>query len=226
LARRGFTSAVDGLGGPQGFVPAHHPQHDSSEAILPDGSKTSFMFADVRHKLHACCHGTHAMIEGLRNLLEAHDINHQNLAGLTIRVNPRWLKVCDIKAPRTGLEVKFSFVFLAAMVLHHIDTAAYQSYDDSICGDAGLITTARKIAVIGDEAISDGAVNISTKTQAGAHHTTDFDLMDSIDLAVLGSRLVAKAAVLIGASRAEKIWESMDDLDSKRAAQMAYYMQA
>ena len=226
LARRGFTSALDGLGGPQGFVPAHHPQHDSSEAILPEGSKTSFMFADVRHKLHACCHGTHAMIEGLRNLVAAHDITAQNLAALSIRVNPRWLKVCDIKAPRTGLEVKFSYVFLAAMVLHHIDTAAYQSYDDSMCGDAGLVATASKITVIGDEAISDGAVSLSASTQAGAHHTTDFDLMAPIDLAVLGPRLVAKAAVLIGAARAEKIWESMNDLDSMSATHLAHYLQA
>lgn len=225
LARRGFTSAVDGLGGPQGFVPAHHPQHDSSEAILPDGSETSFMFADVRHKLHACCHGAHAMIEGLRNLVAAHDITAQNLAALSIRVNPRWLKVCDIKAPRTGLEVKFSYVFLAAMVLHHIDTAAYQSYDDSICGNAGLIATASKITVIGDEAISDGAVNVSADTQTGVRHTTDFDLMDPIDLSVLGPRLVAKASVLIGPARAEKIWESMDDLDSIPAAQMARCLQ-
>ena len=184
------------------------------------------MFADVRHKLHACCHGTHAMIEGLRNLLAVHDITAQNLVGLAIRVNPRWLKVCNIKAPRTGLEVKFSYVFLAAMVLHHIDTAAYQIYDFSICGDAGFIATASKITVIGDEAIGDGAVCISADTQEGAYHKTDFDLMDPIDLAVLGPRLVAKAAVLIGAARAGKIWESMDDLDSMPAAQVAHYLQA
>jgi hypothetical protein len=110
--------------------------------------------------------------------------------------------------------------------LHHIDTAAYQSYDDSMCGDAGLIATASKITVIGDEAISDGAVSLSASTQAGSHHTTDFDLMAPIDLAVLGPRLVAKAAVLIGAARAEKIWESMNDLDSMPAAQMARYLQA
>ena len=226
LAQRGFTSTVDGLGGSQGFVPAHHPQHDSSEVISPNESKTSFMFADVRHKLHACCHGTHAMIEGLRNLVAAHDISTQNLAGLTIRVNPRWLKVCDIKAPRTGLEVKFSYVFLAAMVLHNIDTAAYQSYNDSICGNVELIATASKITVIGDEAIDDGAANISADTQEGVRHTTDFDLMAPIDLAVLGQRLVTKAAVLIGAARAEKIWESMDDLDSMPAAQVACYLQA
>ena len=226
LARRGFTSAADGLGGPQGFLPAHHPQHESCDQILPDAVKSSFMFADVRHKLHACCHGTHAMIEGLRNLVAAHDVTQHNLVGLTIRVNPRWLKVCDIKAPTTGLEVKFSYVFLAAMVLHDIDTAAYQSYDNAICRDAGLIQTAGKINVIGDETISDGAVHLSADTESAAHYTTDFDLMAPIDLAVLGPRLVAKASVLIGAAKAEKIWESMGDLDSMPAAQMAQYLQA
>ena len=112
------------------------------------------------------------------------------------------------------------------MVLHHIDTAAYQSYDDSICGDAGLLQTAGKITVIGDETISDGAVHLSAETDSAAHHTTDFDLMAPIDLAVLGPRLVAKASVLIGAAKAEKIWESMGDLDSMPATQMAQYLQA
>ena len=49
--------------------------------------------------------------------------------------------------------------------------------------------------------------------------------MDPIDLSVLGPRLVAKASVLIGPARAEKIWESMDDLDSMPAAQMARCLQ-
>ena len=79
--------------------------------------------------------------------------------------------------------------------------------------------------MIGDEAISDGAVNVSADTQTGVRHTTDFDLMDPIDLSVLGPRLVAKASVLIGPARAEKIWESMDDLDSMPAAQMARCLQ-
>ena len=32
-----------------------------------------FVFADVRHKLHACCHGTHAMVEALLKL----QVDHQ-----------------------------------------------------------------------------------------------------------------------------------------------------
>jgi len=50
--------------------------------------------------------------------------------------------------------------------------------------------------------------------------------MAPIDLAVLEPRLVAKASVLIGAAKAEKIRESMGDLDSMPAAQMAQHLQA
>jgi len=226
LARRGFTSASDGLGGLQGFVAAHHPQHDDCGAILPDDAAQQFLFADVRHKLHACCHGTHAMIEALRNLIAAHDLTHNNLASMVIKVNPRWLRVCDIKTPRTGLEIKFSYVFLAAMVLHQIDTAAYRSYDDALCGDADLAATAGKIEVIGDESVNDGAVILSATTTSGSHHIGDFDLMAPIDLAVLAPRLVAKATALIGASKAEKIWESMAMLDSLPAAEVAKHLQS
>jgi len=222
LARRGFTSAEDGLGGPQGFVPSHHPQH--SDAAL--ASQNKFLFTDVRHKLHACCHGTHAMIEALRNMKVAHGLTAATLAGLTMQVNPRWLKVCDIKTPRTGLEVKFSYAFLAAMVLHDIDTAAYQSYDDAVCDDANLAATARKIQVIGDETINDGAVALVGETVSGSQLTSEFDLMAPIDLAALAPRLVAKASALIGAAKAEKIWESMTSLDRVKAAEIAQHLQS
>ncbi len=221
LARRGFTSVTDGLCGLQGFVPSHHSQNDNA---ITDW-RTQFFFKDVRHKLHACCHGTHAMIEALRKMVAVNGLAASTLVSLTIRVNPRWLQVCDIKTPSTGLEIKFSYAFLAAMVLHNIDTAAYQSYRDSLCGDELLANTARQISVIGDEAVNDSAAELVAKTISDAEVKSVFDLMAPIDLAVLGPRLVAKASALIGVEKAEKIWKTLCDLDNLKVADVAQNLQ-
>ena len=203
---------------------AHQPLHDDCEILMSQKALPIFMFSDVRHKLHACCHGTHSMIEALRTLVAEDNAVVKNLVCLTIRVNPRWLKVCDIKEPRTGLEVKFSYAFLAAMVLHDIDTTTFTSYNDSVCSDAELAATARKVKVLGDESISDGGVALSADIGSGAAFTADFDLMTPIDIGSLETRLVAKAAALLGSTKANDIWASMAELETMPAAEIAQHL--
>ena len=60
------------------------------------------------------------------------------VTAVDIRVNPRWLKVCDIKKPRTGLEAKFSYAMVTAMTLHDVDTASDAVYTDALCRDPSL----------------------------------------------------------------------------------------
>ena len=64
LARLGFTASHDAFAGPQSFLNAHHAAHDGGKQIS-GWSFDNFLFSSVSHKLHACCHGTHAMIEAL-----------------------------------------------------------------------------------------------------------------------------------------------------------------
>ena len=64
LAERGFLSCDDGLGGAQGFIDAHVDHAD--EAIAWAAPTGAFLFEDVKHKLHACCHGLHAAIEAIK----------------------------------------------------------------------------------------------------------------------------------------------------------------
>ena len=142
LARLGFTASHDAFAGPQSFLNAHHAVHDGSKQIA-DWSFDNFLFSSVSHKLHACCHGTHAMIEALLLLRANSTFLADDLTEVRVEIAPRWQNVCDIKAPSTGLEIKFSYVFLAAMVLRGIDLAAYESYLDSHCDDADLVALAR-----------------------------------------------------------------------------------
>ncbi len=97
-----------------------------------------FLLEDIKHKFHACCHGTHAMIEALQTLMTSQLSRRCGCKHRGARPIQRWLKVCDIKARAAGWRSSFSYAYLAAMVLSGIDTAADQSFADAVCDSAAL----------------------------------------------------------------------------------------
>ena len=224
LAKRGFTASTDAFAGAQSFLAAHQGTSRGS-AQIAGWAHDQFFFAAVSHKLHACCHGTHAMIEALLLLLGDGAVGADDIDEIHVYIAPRWQNVCDIKTPQTGLEIKFSYVFLAAMVLRGVNLAAYESYADSACRDAGLITLANRVKVIGDDAIADSAARVDLRVKDGQSATQSFDLLAPIDPAVLGQRLLAKAVALIGQARADDLWAMTNDLTHISASDLANKLQ-
>ena len=224
LARLGFTASHDAFAGPQSFLNAHHAAHDGGKQIS-DWSFDNFLFSSVSHKLHACCHGTHAMIEALLLLRANSTFLVDDLKEVRVEIAPRWQNVCDIKAPSTGLEIKFSYVFLAAMVLRGIDLAAYESYLDSHCDDADLVALARKVTVVGNDKIADSAARVTIYSRNDDTQSQDFDLLTPIDPVHLSKRLQAKATALIGGVAAADLWVLVDNLEDVSASDLANQLQ-
>ncbi|MGB3830686.1 MAG: MmgE/PrpD family protein [Mesorhizobium sp.] len=218
LAALGLTSADDGLMGLQGFIPTH------TQAAELDGGRglpllDDFLFEDNKYKLHACCHGTHAMIEAL---LEADALQGRGLhdiAAFTLHTNPRWLRVCDLKEPRTGLEVKFSYNWLAGMTIRGDRTGDDRVYRDALADDAMLADFARKVRVVGDDALTDmearGVVTLKDGSEISIYH----DLAARIPQTVLAGKLQAKAEAVIGEEGAA-LWGRFVDLPGKRACNL------
>ncbi|MGH1331751.1 MAG: MmgE/PrpD family protein [Paracoccaceae bacterium] len=190
LARLGMTSCADGLMGAQGFIATHSDA--PNPLVAPIGE---WLFPAISYKFHACCHGTHAMIEALRAFLP---IAPETIEKITLRTNPRWLSVCNIPNPRTGLEVKFSYAWLAGMVLNGHDTGAFESYTDQVAADAGLAEFASRVAVIGDERQSDMQAEGSVLLRDGTSLPFAYDLADGPAPNALKDRLIAKARALLG----------------------------
>lgn len=205
FARAGLTSADDGLEGPQGFIPTHADAPDPAAAL-----SDRFLFTDIRYKLHACCHGTHAMIEALRPVAPA------RIAALDLRTAPRWLSVCDIKRPRTGLEVKFSYAWLAAMVLSGISTASDRSYTDARAADPLLAAIARRVTVTGDPSLTDMQAAGEVTLADGSRRAFCHDLAAPITHDRLAESLRAKGEALIG-PRAALLWQAVSGLESLSA---------
>lgn len=215
LAALGMTSADDGLSGLQGFIPTHTiaPELDGGRGLPPGGA---FLFEDNKYKLHACCHGTHAMIEAL---LDSEDLKGRGLddiAAFTLHTNPRWLQVCDIKQPRTGLEVKFSYNWLAGMTIRGDRTGDDRIYQDALTVDAALSAFAGKVQVVGDDSLSDmearGSLTLRDGTTVSIYH----DLAARLPQEMLAGKLRAKAEAMIGA-QGVTLWTTFSDLTARSA---------
>jgi len=217
LAKRGFISADDGITGPQGFIATH--------ADMPEGNPATngFLFEDVKYKFHACCHGTHAMIEAL-NKPEIRDVKEMD--ALLVRVNPRWLKVCDIKQPRTGLEVKFSYAWLAAMVRRGMETAADVTYRDELADDRDLAGLAGRVTVEGDAQLSDTSTEIEITTIGGRTVRSAHDLAIRLAPQAIEQGLQSKAEALLGREAAGRIKDFVTNLRHRSARELGALLRA
>ncbi len=215
LAERGFISCDDGLGAAQGFLATHAAT--GAEWPAADG----FLFEDIKYKFHACCHGTHAMIEALQKLMTQREIVPDAVASIVVRVNPRWLKVCDIKTPRSGLEIKFSYAYLAAMVLSGIDTASDHSYADAACDSWALRQLSQRVTVVGDALISDTETEVALVLPDGLRVGGRHDLSVRHAPEVIANGLRRKARTLLGEKRAAANWASIAGIGALSARDLA-----
>ena len=220
LAQRGMVSCDDGLGGLQGFIDTHADEALEAEAWA-EPPPARFLFDDNKYKLHACCHGTHAMLNALVEARMQHGLGPDSVERLALRTNPRWLRVCDIKAPRTGLEAKFSYGLLAGMALAGVDTAADKSYTESLCSDPTLLGVARRVTVDGDPGISDTAVEMDLTLRDGQRMRLSHDLAARVPAEELARGLRAKATALLGADLADRLWAATRSLDTLSARDLA-----
>ena len=220
LAALGVTSCDDGIFGPQGFVETHCNAPDV-ESAWADPPPDTFLFKQIKHKLHACCHGTHAMIDGLSGLLRTTPLAIDDVTRLQLRVAPRWLSVCDKKRPRTGLEVKFSYAWLAGMVVTGRDASADTTFVDSLCDDPVLANFAKRVEVTGDSTVGDMETYGRMETRAGRHVEFSHDLASPMKRSQLKAGLRAKAAGLVGQDEGERMWSVLADFENISARALA-----
>ena len=192
LAVRGFVSNPGALEGVNGFLPTHH----GDPAPQPGG----WLMEGVSHKFHACCHGLHATLEALASL----DVEAGQVGAVTVTTHPRWLTVCNLPAPRTGLELKFSYRGIVAAALLGHDTAALETYSDALCADPALVALRDRVTVETDDSLPETAAHVRVDGQEAA-----FDLDAPMALEDRAARVQRKAGALLGAARAARVWEAV-----------------
>ena len=143
LAARGFTSRTDVLECAQGFARTHSPDFNPERAFAdaPGG----YYIRNNLFKYHAACYLTHAPIETARALRAQHGITPDKVARIHLRLDEACDRVCNIAAPTTGLEAKFSLRLTTAMALAGVDTGGLTNYSEATAADPTLIALRDKI---------------------------------------------------------------------------------
>ena len=198
-AQAGVTAAHDGLAGPLGFGATHHGM--DAPVSLP---RKDWHIASISHKFHACCHGLHAALEALGPA----GLNPDEIEGIHIRTHPRWMSVCNIPDPQTGLAAKFSYRQTAAMVLLGHQTGAIANYTDAITQDAAIVALRDRIKVSEEPRLSETQAEISVTLKNGAMRRFKHDLMTPMDMNVRAAKLNQKAQALLGDAAARALWNA------------------
>lgn len=218
LAARGFTSRGDLLEAAQGFGEATSPRCHLAEALRPPPGGHHF-FGNL-FKYHAACYGTHSAIEAVSGLKKLHDLVPAQIRRVEIRVEPGADRMCNIPAPRTGLEAKFSLRFNAALALAGEDTSSPRTYTDSNVarGDLRALRDAVRIRLM-QPSWPDmmAAATIETVDGRVLEGMTN-SAVPCTDLALQGERLLHKFRMIAipacGVERAEAIADAVEKLET------------
>ncbi len=145
LAARGFTSNACALECPQGFGATQSTEFRPLP-VRPDPDAPFAVEANL-FKYHAACYLTHSSIEAARALKSEHGFELAEVTRVRARVRETHLSVCDIPAPRTGLEVKFSIRHAIAMALTGVETSDRAVYTAETAARPDLIELREKVRI-------------------------------------------------------------------------------
>ena len=202
LAARGMVSNPVALDDKQGFGPTHFGEGRSSAFASFEGP---WRFETISHKFHACCHGLHAMLECIGDL-RAEGVTADKIKRIEIETNPRWITVCNIPEPKTGLEAKFSYRLTAAMAVRGLSTGALDTYSDDAALDPELIALRDKVEVLTLGNLPETAAEVRIEMEDGQTYLATHDLDAPMSLRVRSSKLQSKAVALIGKEPSDGLW--------------------
>jgi 2-methylcitrate dehydratase PrpD len=191
LASRGFTARTDVVECAQGFARTHSPDFHPDDALAePPGG---FHILSNLFKYHAACYMTHAPIEAARKLREQHGVTPDSIARIRLSLDESCDRICNIPAPRTGLEAKFSLRLTTAMALAGVDTGGLASYSEVTASDPTLIALRDKVEFDFAASRSNTLAELELELNDGRRLTASHDSgVPASDIAEQGRRLEEK----------------------------------
>jgi 2-methylcitrate dehydratase PrpD len=222
LAAAGMIARGDILECRQGFAAVMSPDFHP-ETALADPAR--FYLRDNLFKYHASCYGTHASIEGVRQLREKNGLRPQDVERVKLRVDKGADAMCNIPKPRTALEAKFSLRFMTAAALAGEDTSDLAFFTDERTAEPALCALRDKVSVdfATDRPKMIADVVVETKDGRTLSATLDSGIPGK-DVAEQGRRLVSKFERLVepalGSERCGKLKRLVASLESTRVAEL------
>jgi len=215
LAARGFTSDTDILGSGQGFAATQSTSVDVA-AGLEDRPQP--WVVDALFKFHAACYLTHNTIEATNALRGEAGLSPDDIETVAIQVQPVHMGVCNIEAPRTGLECKFSLRMTCALALTGEDTFDEAVFSDATAARGDLVELCRRISVEPTSPSAGSVVTLKLKDGRVLSRTVDVAIPER-DLAAQQEKLEHKFRHLarsgLDPDAVDEIVETCRSLDSE-----------
>jgi 2-methylcitrate dehydratase PrpD len=145
LAMRGFTSRLDVIECQQGFASTHSPDFRPERAA--ESPAHGWYIRSNLFKYHAACYMVHSSIEATRKLREQLGVTPDRVERVSVELEESCDRICNIPAPRTGLEAKFSLRLATAMGLAGIDTGRLSTYSEAVAADPELVRLRDKVSL-------------------------------------------------------------------------------
>ena len=212
-AEAGMTARADILECPQGFAAT---QTDGVPAVSP--SWKGHALDRNLFKYHAACFGTHGTLEAIGGL-RREGLRPGQVFAVRLKVDAGADAMCNIAAPRTGLEAKFSLRFNAVLALHGADTADIATYADAVVLRPEL-EASRAVATVelAPPGWPEDLTEVTIATRDGRTLVRRHDIgLPPGDLAMQGERLHAKylalATPVIGRERTDRLAAAIDRLE-------------
>jgi 2-methylcitrate dehydratase PrpD len=223
LAQRGFTARADIIDCAQGFARTHSPDWHPECAL--ETPPRGFHILNNLFKYHAACYMTHAPIEAARKLREQHNLRPEQIARIKLRLDETCDRICNIPAPRTGLEAKFSLRLTTAMALAGVNTGGLESYSEQTASDPTLIELRDKVEFDFRTGVSNTVADMELVLTDGRSVSTSYDAgVPASDINDQGHRLEEKfsslAEPMLGRAKANDLlgeiskFEQLSDLSS------------
>ncbi len=224
LAASGFTSSERAIEAPRGFARVLAGDCDLGEIL--DGLGERYEISLNTYKPHACGVVCHPVIDGCIALRDGHAIAPAQISAVALRVHPLALKLTGIRAPRAGLESKWSLYHSAAVAFCD-GKAGEAQYTDARVHDPQVAGVRERVTAEADPALREDEAHVAVALADGrrleihvehALGSTDNPMSDRD----LERKFTSLAADTLPAGRAEMLIEkcwSIARLDD--AAQIA-----
>ena len=203
MAMAGLSGASNSL---EAFAQIHHGERDDTAW---DALGQRWLFEGVTHKFYPCCHGTHAMIEALRQALPGGPRPDK----ITVRTHPRWMSVCNKPEVADALEAKFSYRALAALLVQNagatVDEAALQALFPLSAETRALMG---RVEVLAQESLGEEEAHVTLKAE-GQHRVATHDLRAPLSFEARLEKLMAKGEGVLAPGQTTQYWEILARAD-------------
>ncbi|MGH8642420.1 MAG: MmgE/PrpD family protein, partial [Burkholderiales bacterium] len=168
LAASGFTSSERAIEAPRGF--AHVTSTKFDPAVITEELGSRYELLNNMYKPYACGLVTHAAINGCIELAREHSIRARDVERVELKVWPMVMELTANRAPKNGLEGKFSIFHACAIGIIH-GAAGEAQFADAVVQDPEVIALRDRVYAEPDAAIRKLEARVTIRMKNGGVHS-------------------------------------------------------